>query len=210
MAQGPGWIHRRWGWVLKGSVDVDARRRAKGRGVGPSPEAGARLSLTSRRARSLCARALSSHQPLLSTSVSSSSSSSPFPVTPLGLCLCSCPSPGMSLLHFCCNPRCPLRPQGPSRPFPPQDSSTPLSMVFHDTSWCHSHHLSTHTAYLQGCLWMNLSLPHWEGSGSLSRPTGRMGKGTFNYRAALVPARVGHSRILLAFNFSTTLMTWYK
>lgn len=68
MAQGPGWIHRRWGWVLKGSVDVDARRRAKGRGVGPSPEAGARLTLTSRRARSLCARALSSHQPLLSTS----------------------------------------------------------------------------------------------------------------------------------------------
>lgn len=116
------------GWVLKGSVDVEARRREKGCGVGASPDACARLSLTF----------LKSPEPLRSGPI--------FPAaSPVHFQFHHHPSlsflwaftsavPGMSLLHFCCNPRCPLRPQGPSCPFPPQDSSTPSSMVFHVTA----------------------------------------------------------------------------
>lgn len=119
------------GWVLKGSVDVDASRREMGCGAGTGPDARARRSLAF----------LKSPAPSRSGPV--------FPSAP-PVHLRFRHHPSLSFLwafasavprHLGCpcstsvaNPRCPLRPQGPRGPFPPQDPSTPSSMVFRVTA----------------------------------------------------------------------------
>lgn len=101
-------------------------------------------------------------------------------------------------------------PRCPNCPLPPQDSSAP-SVVFHG-SVC----VISPTLHPQGLVsWLSVdeSLPstsYWEGSGPPLVPTGRRQKGTVAYRAPTVYARAGHSRFLIAFNFSTILMTWHK
>lgn len=97
-------------------------------------------------------------------------------------------------LHSCCNPACPL-PPGLLCPF--------CGFPWHRLCQI-PHPPPTWLGVMVAC--GRISLPHhWEGSGPPLLATGKRQKGTVDYRAPTVDARAGHSRFLIAFNFSTIL-----